>query len=314
MVLLTVTVNFTNGFDMDKYVSNFTASDFIVANAGKFQNSVLDFTPRYGRAPVRHGRYRAPRGALQMGAWCTGRPPPPWRYITEGLFPANEPALLHPRNSWTTPIRLTSRNEAGDLAANVQLSGMSPFALDHLTVLEGDLSKLYEDGGKYVAAVYAEDDYGRADMDSHWARLGDTVTIRYVEEVGICGPGHRHRLLRCGGCTRRGQLGWRRPVKYRDVAYQVAALVTGALRSQLPGTTAADEFILNAQTFVEDTGTSSVMYYAFDTTDEANDPMEEFLQNYTENVNPELDYESKALYAGEFEKHAPPCSCCWAGP
>ena len=34
-----------NGFDMDKYVSYFTASDFIVADAGKFQNSVLDFTP-----------------------------------------------------------------------------------------------------------------------------------------------------------------------------------------------------------------------------------------------------------------------------
>ena len=37
VVLLTVTVNFTNGFDMDKYVSNFTASDFIVADAGQFQ-------------------------------------------------------------------------------------------------------------------------------------------------------------------------------------------------------------------------------------------------------------------------------------
>ena len=29
--------------------------------------------------------------------------------------------------------------------------------------------------------------------------------------------------------------------------------------------------------------------------------MEEFLRDYTENVNPELDYESKALYAAEFE-------------
>ena len=29
--------------------------------------------------------------------------------------------------------------------------------------------------------------------------------------------------------------------------------------------------------------------------------MEEFLTNYTENVNPALDYESKATYAGEFE-------------
>lgn len=35
------------------------------------------------------------------------------------------------------------------------------------------------------------------------------------------------------------------------------------------------------------------MYYAFDTTDEANAAMESFLADYTENVNPELDYESK---------------------
>ena len=37
VVLLTVTVTFTRGFDMDKYTSNFTASDFVVADAGQFQ-------------------------------------------------------------------------------------------------------------------------------------------------------------------------------------------------------------------------------------------------------------------------------------
>ena len=49
---------------------------------------------------------------------------------------------------------------------------MSDFALDHLTVLEGDLSKLYEDGGRYVAAVYSDDDYGNPEMDSHWPGWG----------------------------------------------------------------------------------------------------------------------------------------------
>ena len=58
----------------------------------------------------------------------------------------------------------------------------------------------------------------------------------------------------------------------------------------------ADEFILNDQTFMQDSGTDSVMYYAFDTTDEANGAMEKFLADYTENVNPQFDYESKALY------------------
>lgn len=40
--------------------------------------------------------------------------------------------------------------------------------------------------------------------------------------------------------------------------------------------------------FVQDTGTDSIMYYAFDTADEANDDMESFLADYTENVNTEL--------------------------
>lgn len=91
-----------------------------------------------------------------------------------------------------------------------------------------------------------------------------------------------------------------RPVKYRDVDYTVDALVTvpSALSYRYYG---SDEFILNDQTFVQDTGTDSIMYYAFDTTDESNADMETFLTDYTENVNPELDYESKSTYAGEFE-------------
>ena len=63
----------------------------------------------------------------------------------------------------------------------------------------------------------------------------------------------------------------------------------------------ADEFVLGAETFLRDTGTDCVMYYAFDTTEEANAAMESFLQDYTENVNPQFDHESKATYAGEFE-------------
>lgn len=43
------------------------------------------------------------------------------------------------------------------------------------------------------------------------------------------------------------------------------------------------------------------MYYAFDTTDQDNAAMEAFLADYTGNVNPQFDYESKATYAAEFE-------------
>ncbi len=296
VVLLTMTVTFTGSFDMDKYVSNFTASDFIVANAAKFQTSD-DFSADMGLPQSAMDDIAAQGGITDSGV-VYGRTGGMLEYVTEDYFrQANQ--FYYDPEQLDNLIRLTDRNEAGLLAARVQISGMSAFALDHLTVLEGDLSALYEPGSRAIAAVYAEDDYGNAQMDSHWARLGDTVTLRYVEETEYYDPDTGEVWATLEDVP--DGANWvSRPTKYRDVDYTVAALVTvpSALSYRYYG---ADEFVMNDQTFVQDTGTDSVMYYAFDTTDEANPAMEAFLTDYTENVNPELDYESKATYAGEFE-------------
>lgn len=196
-------------------------------------------------------------------------------------------------------VAFKERTEDGLLDDQVQLYGMEPFALDHLKVLEGDLSKLNDPDGSYIAAVYSDDDYGSPEMDSHWARLGDTVTIRYVEKFEYYDPatGEVYGPLEN---VPEGAAYAERAIKYRDVDYTVAALVTVpfALSYRYYG---ADEFVMGADTFVRETGTDSVMYYAFDTTEEANAAMESFLADYTENGNPQFDYESKATYAGEFE-------------
>ena len=62
---------------------------------------------------------------------------------------------------------IMERDPDGLLAADAQLYGMEPFALERLTVLDGDLSKLSDPDGHYIAAVCSEDDYGNADPDSH---------------------------------------------------------------------------------------------------------------------------------------------------
>ena len=196
-------------------------------------------------------------------------------------------------------VAFKERTEDGLLTDHVQLYGMEPFALEHLTVLEGTLSQLNDPDGHYIAAVYSEDDYGNPEMSSHWARLGDTVTIRYVEEFEYYDPitGERYGSL---DQVPEGVSYTERAIKYQDIDYTVVALVTvpTAFSYRYYG---ADEFVMGADAFVQDTGTDSVMYYAFDTTDETNSAMESFLSNYTENENPQYDYESKATYAGEFE-------------
>lgn len=87
-----------------------------------------------------------------------------------------------------------------------------------------------------------------------------------------------------------------------DVDYTVCALV------RIPNsisyryrTIGSNEFILGAERFRQDSGTSSVMTWLFDTTDEAEGDMESFLSEYTESVQPLYDYESRASYVAEFE-------------
>lgn len=297
VVLLTLTVTFTDGFDMDKYISNFTASDFILADAGQFQSGGEAYNAEMGVPEEVISAVEA-QGGITGGGRVYGKTAPAQEFVTEEYYRSMW-------SRWNTPEQLDSmvsfveRMADGLLADRVQLYGMEPFALDQLTVLEGDLSKLNEPGGNYIAAVYSTDDYGNPMMDSHWARLGDTVTIRYVEEYEYYDPdtgevfGSREEVPE-------GATYAERAVQYREVRYTVAALVEvpSALSYRYYG---ADEFVMGAETFIRDTGTDSIMYYAFDTTEEANGAMEAFLKDYTENVNPQFDYESKATYAGEFE-------------
>ena len=297
VVLLILTVTFTDGFDMDKYVSSFTASDFILADAGQFQTSGDIFNDGMA-VPQEVIDAVDAQGGITGSGRVYGKTAPALEFVTEE-YCRSMWGRWNPQEVVDSMVSSKDRTEDGLLAEEVQLYGMEPFALSHLTVLEGDLTKLDDSDGNYVAAVYSEDDYGNPEMDSHWARLGDTVTIRYVEEFEYYDPTTGENYGPWEDVPE-GASYAQRAVKYRDVDYTVAALVTmpSALSYRYYG---ADEFVLGAETFLRDTGTDSVMYYAFDTTEEANAAMEAFLQDYTENVNPQFDYESKATYTGKFE-------------
>lgn len=297
VVLLTATVTFTGSFDMDKYIANFTASDFIVADARQFQTGTEIFNTDMAVTQEVIDAVNA-QGGIENSGRVYGKVSGAQEFVTEEYYRS-----LWSR--WYTPEQLDSkvksleRSEEGLLADGVQLYGMEPFALDHLTVLEGDLSKLYDSDENVIAAVYAEDEYGKPDWQSHWAKLGDTVSIRYVDEFEYYNADTKEVYGALENVPE-GVAAQSRAVKYRDVEYTVAALVSvpSALSYRYYS---LDEFVLGANTFIRDTNTDCVMYYAFDTTQESNDDMQRFLADYTENQNAQFDYESKAGYAAEFK-------------
>lgn len=299
VVLLTVTVTLAGGFDMDKYTAKFTASDFILADAGQIQTGRVKFNAGMAVPEEVIAQLKAQGGILDGGR-IYGKTSAAEEFVPEDYRRSVLRKEVAPEEL-EEQMALTERTPDGRLAVPVQLYGMEDFALKHLKVLEGDLSQLSNPDGKYIAAVYSDDDYGKAIMDSHWARVGDTVTIRYVERYAYYDrdTGEVYGDWENIPNPETTNLG-SRAAEYQDVDYTVAALVTvpSAFSYRYYGT---DEFVMGAETFIRDTGTDSVMYYAFDMeSDTANAAMEAFLQDYTENQNPQFDYESKATFAAEF--------------
>lgn len=292
VVLFQITVIFTNGFDMDKYLRDFVV-DFMVADARYFQvgTGFFDAEQRLSEEIIAEIEEMDGiiGGGRTYGDICGAN-----EFITEDYY-RQVNGRWYSQEELDADIARMEKNN-GLLQTNVQFYGMEPFCLDKLRVLSGDISKLYTDGN-YIAAAYLSDDYGNPRMDTHWAKTGDIITIRYTEEYEYYNP-------ETGEIYESNEYLMNEPVavrskKYRDVEYEVAAevLIPNKLTYRYHG---SDEFIMGADTFIRDTGTNHVMYYAFDVEDAANVAMETFLKNFTESVQPMYDYESKQTYEEEF--------------
>lgn len=294
VLLFHMTVTFTNGFDMDKYLIRMV-SDFILADAGYFQTG--NFWSAERALPEEVISMLEDTPGIEAGGRVYGQSSAIEEFVPEAYYRSTN-SRWNDTETLDHMVAFMEKNEEGLLADRVQLYGMERYPLEKLMVLEGDLSKLYEPGGRYVAAVYSEDDYGNEQMDSHWAKLGDRVTLRYVEEYEYYDP-NTGKILDAGNIPDDQPYRYRAKT-YQDMEYEVAALITVpySLSYRYYG---ADAFVMNDQTFIQDSGTSSIMHYAWDVRDERIADVEAFLSDLTKEQMPQFDYESKSTYEAEFD-------------
>ncbi|MGM0212836.1 ABC transporter permease [Enterococcus sp. AZ109] len=293
VMLLQLVATFTNGFDMDKYLRS-VATDFILADADYFQSSIdLGWGEDQGVTEEAIDAINQQGGVTASGR-TYGHTSMVQEFVTEKRFRS-----VYGRYYDEEQLdRLVSDSDhLNELVADrVELYGMEAFILDKLTVLEGDLADVYAPGSRSIAAVYLADDYNQPKMDSNWAKVGDTVTLRHTREWEYYNPDTEEIYEEMPEDDN-----WEsRPKIYEDIDYQVAALVMipASLNYRYYG---SDEFILNDQTFMKDTQTNAIMYYTFDTTKKANAGMEKFLTDFTSGEQSQFDYESKATYVENFE-------------
>lgn len=299
VVLLTVTVTLVRGFDMDKYVSLQMATDFQIADAGYFQTGGDAFNDEKALPEDVIDAVQAQGGITEGGA-VYGNTSNTMEGVTEDWYRQGKSYFLS-KEELDNNLKYEARTSEGLIYDEAQLYGMEDFPLSQLTVYEGDIDSLREPGNRNIAVVYTEDDYGKLIPDSHWAKLGDQITLYYVDSFEYVDPdtGEVYASLENVPENKVNQF-VRYPKDYRAITYTVTAVVSvpTSLRYRYYG---RDEFILGADTFKQDTGTDSIMYYAFNTDDDATAAMEDFLKDYTTNVDPSYDYESKSTYIEQFE-------------
>lgn len=306
VVLFQLVVTFVNGFDMDKYVSRHLATDFEVGNAGYFQSLAGEgfnadrALSENDIAAIDHV------GGITAGGRTYGQTTGIQEFITPDQLRAINERWLSMAGVEDIDAAVDDmvarglKNDGGLVAASTKVYGMEDFMLDQLTVLDGDLSDLSDPSQHAIAAVYDTDDYGNPEMDTHWAKVGDTVSLVFVEEWEYVDKQtgdvlSAEELPDDAGVENYDQ----RAKTYRIEDYTVVATVAVpyALTYRYSGN---DEYVMGAEAFCQETGTANVMYYAFDTDDAATDDMEAFLADYTENVNPDLNYESTKVFVDEF--------------
>lgn len=286
VVILELTYTLTMGFDMDKYCKEMT-QDFVLSSSFHYQQPA-----RWEDIP------EAEIAQIESQVGVTGGRT--YGKTTEILELASEEAAREIRSDYMskneTDLLVGYLERAGDLVAdNIQLYGMEDFVLDKLTVVEGDIGRLKENG-RYIAAVYLLDDYGDIRPYTSWASVGDQVTLRYVDETEYYNPSTGNVY---GSVEEIGnRLYARRSVAYTDVTYEVCAIVTipRSLEYLWYGYHA---FVMGADTFLEDTGTESVLYYAFDCDDSRETAMEDYMEQLKE-ADEMYDYRSKRTYEEDF--------------
>ena len=293
VVLLNILVTFTGGFDMEKYLAEQTCADFIVSSTDYFRyNQAESFITREQIGQLEENTNQSLSGC---GYTMTGYRPIGW--LTEEHWLQD---MMHYTSEENAKAMLKQQNRRGDLVEqSAMMEGLDESLFDKLTVVEGDIFPLFQEGTNAIAVVVSTDDYGNVSNLDFYPPVGSTQTITYIDE------GH-YIDSRTGNLCDENT-----PAEYvqlqlsssHDVDYTVCAYVivpySMSSRHYSPGYS----FVLPIEKLNHDSLQESIpMFYLFDTPDDISEASaENYLADLTADDLSGLMYESKATLRAEFE-------------
>jgi putative ABC transport system permease protein len=235
LVLLNSVFTISKGFDMDKFVSKFVKTDFLIGHAKYFNVVSGGYTEKDNLSESFINAVSSQKGFKEGGR------------------------LYYNYNKSSINYK--------DGEQRLQLHGLEDFPLTQLDIVEGEFDLDKFKSGKYILEGLKPDDYGNiAPEESHYS-IGDIISIT----------------------TDKGTFEYEVIAKCKSEIVNHVRFWGGF------------SFYLPAEEFLSIVSKPSLMSYQFNAKDSELASMENFLINYTNKVEAEMDYESKALYEGKFK-------------
>ena len=293
VVLLNILVTFTGGFDMEKYLAKLTCADFIVSSTDYFRYNRSE--SYISQEQIEQIKANTRSSLSGCGYQLLGSK----YWITEEAWRAERSRFGF---SETLESELAMTAHRGELVgAEAQIEGLDESLFEKLTVVEGDLAPLFQEGGNAIAMAVYTDDYGKVSISEQYPRIGSTQTISYVENGYYIDS---RTGKQCEESTPQEFVQYY-VAQSRDVNYTVCAYVTIPYSMSYRYGTFGHRFLLPVTALARDSQQKPVpLFWLFDTPDTAaEDAAESYLSELTANDLSPLMYESKTTLRAEFKSY-----------
>lgn len=293
VVLLNILVTFTGGFDMEKYLAKQTCADFIVSTTDYFRYSHSGSF--ISQEQIEQIEANVSPSLSGCGYKLTGYVPYGWMSEESWLQD-----MMHYTSEENAKALLEQQNRRDDLVGQSALmEGLDETLFDKLTVVEGDISPMFQEDTNAIAVVVHTDDYGNVSNLDFYPPVGSVQTITYIDEGNYIDS--RTGKL-CDENTPAEYMQFQLTASH-DVDYTVCAYVTVPHSMSFRYYSAGYSFVLPIEKLNNDSQHESIpMFYLFDTPDDTSEASaENYLTDLTADDLSGLMYESKATLRAEFE-------------
>lgn len=299
VVILHLTATFTGGFDIDKYLRAFSVSDFVLGH-----NKYLT-TQEYFNKDIALTEGVITDVTSQISVTEGGRvygvtkPTSMWIPFETYKADVDEEVKRGYMSQETAELRAgkEERNQNGEVLQYAYVYGLEQFPLEQLTLIEGSFEEIYKGNPNAIIALYNDDDYGKPIVGTNPKNVGENVTLRYVDKFE-----YYHLMtdeVIDGEEVENGKPYYAKTAEYTEKTYEVVATATMEHPMTIRYGT-ENGFVLNAQVMKEDSGTDSVINYMFNTKSADMEYTESFLNDYTTQIDSNLNYESRIKSIKEF--------------